>query len=52
MSSYADDYKELKQLIVENPTLPLMFMANEECGNPDWAWAIASAKAEKGRICR
>lgn len=48
MSGYFDEYKELRTLIAENPELPLMFMASDECGNPDWAWSVASAKAKKG----
>jgi len=43
--SYLDDYKDLKQLLAENPELPIMFMASEDCGNPDYGWTIASAKA-------
>lgn len=43
---YLDDYKELKQLIAENSDLPIMFMASDECGNPDYSWTIASAKAK------
>lgn len=48
MESYINDYKDLKQLITENPELPLVFMASDECGNPDYAWTVASAKAKKG----
>ena len=43
--SYLDDYKEFKQLLAENRELPIMFMASEDCVNPDYGWTIASAKA-------
>jgi len=48
MNSYIDEYKDLRQLITENPSLPLIFMASDDCGSPDWAWVIASARAKKG----
>lgn len=48
MFSYIDDYKELRQVIAENPALPLVFSTSDECGNPDYAWSLATAKAEKG----
>lgn len=48
MSSFIADYKELKDLISENPTLPLIFMASEDCGGGDYSWTIAQARASKG----
>ena len=48
--SYLDDYSELKQLIVENPELTIMFMASDDVGDPDYGWTIASAKAKIGHV--
>ncbi|QAT43460.1 hypothetical protein [Aminipila luticellarii] len=48
MKSYIDEYKDLRQLIAENPELPLIFMAADDCTNPDYAWTLANARAEKG----
>ncbi|MHC1723061.1 MAG: hypothetical protein AB9836_07665 [Aminipila sp.] len=48
VTSYIDDYKELRTLTIENPSLPLIFMAGDGCTNPDYAWTVASARAKKG----
>lgn len=48
MTSYIDDYKDLKEIIRENPTLPLIFMASEDVGGSDYSYTAVQAKVEKG----
>jgi len=43
---YLDNYTDLKELIITNPELPIMFMCSDECSNPDYSWSIGSAKAK------
>ena len=50
MKSYLDEYKDLKEVILENPNLPIMFMVNHDYGNPDYHWSIAAAKAKVGIV--
>lgn len=46
ISKFLDKYKELREIVAENPELPIMFMASEECSNPDYCYVIAKAQAK------
>jgi len=46
ISKFLDQYKELREIVAENHQLPIMFMASEECSNPDYSYVIAKAKAK------
>ena len=46
ISKFLDQYKELREIVAENPELPIMFMASEDCSNPDYGYVIAQAKAK------
>ncbi|MEL7661553.1 hypothetical protein [Acetobacterium wieringae] len=45
ISKFLDQYKELREIVAENPELPIMFMASEECSNPDYSYVMAKAEA-------
>ena len=47
---WSDEYKELKQLIIENPDLPLIFFATDEANSGDWSSELASARGYKGIV--
>lgn len=46
VSKFLDQYKELRDIVAENPELPIMFMASEDCSNPDYGYTLAQAKAK------
>ncbi|OXS26381.1 MAG: hypothetical protein BI182_08265 [Acetobacterium sp. MES1] len=46
ISKFLDQYKELREIVAENPELPIMFMASEDCSNPDYCYVITQAKAK------
>lgn len=44
------DNKELKKLIEENPELPLIVFATEDCNTGNYAYELCSLKCEKGNV--
>lgn len=44
------DNKELKNLILKNPDLPLLFFATDEANNGEWSSMLASARFHKGIV--
>ena len=50
MREWVDEYKELKQLIIENPDLPLIFFATEEANSGEYSSELADARAYKGIV--
>lgn len=43
-----EDNEKLKKLINENPDLPLLVFASEECGSIDYSFMLSSIRCEKG----
>lgn len=39
-TGYLHATDELRKLIIENPDLPMLVMAGEECSIGDWSWMI------------
>ena len=50
MREWVDEYKELKQLIIENPDLPLIFFATDEANSGEYSSELADARAHKGIV--
>lgn len=46
MSNYFYDTTELRKMIVDNPTLPLLVFANEDANSGDYSWTQANVKCE------
>lgn len=44
------DNKELKNLILENPDLPLLVFATEEANSGEWSTELASCRCYKGHV--
>lgn len=45
-----DEYKSLKQLIIDNPTLPMIFFASDDCNDGDYNLEQAEAIGYIGTI--
>ena len=50
LREWVDEYKELKQLIIENPDLPLIFFATDEANSGEYFSELADARAYKGIV--
>ena len=50
LREWVDEYKELKQLIIENPDLPLIFFATYEANRGEYSSEFADARAHKGIV--
>ena len=50
LREWVDEYKELKQLIIENPDLPLIFFATDEANSGEYSSELADARAHKGIV--
>ena len=50
LREWVDEYKELKQLIIENPDLPLIFFATDEANSGEYSSELADARAHKGVV--
>ena len=50
MREWVDEYKELKQLIIENPDLPLIFFATDEANSGEYSSELADARAHKAIV--
>ena len=45
-----DEYKSLKQLIIDNPILPMIFFASDDCNDGDYNLEQANAMGYIGHI--
>lgn len=50
MQGIVTDNTELKNLILENPTLPLLVFATEDANSGEWSKELASCRCEKGIV--
>lgn len=50
MQGITMDNKELKNLILENPDLPLLIFATEEANSGEWSTELASCRCHKGFV--
>lgn len=44
------DNKELRNLIIENPELPLLVFATDEANSGEWQTELASCRCRKGHV--
>lgn len=50
MQGILNDNKELRKLILENPDLPLLIFAGEDCNSGEYSYELASCRCGKGKV--